>query len=235
MSSNDWWLAAFGDLDPLAGTYIPIGLNRDSFSGMAGLTSEQSNLILNDPEIGLKTSFSGVFMYGELSGMAFPDDSGAQAVWDDSYVADLYGISEDEAKALRAWVSDFYFDTVMPVLLNYVTGNTPYYSMPISNWLYGWNDAVSSYFGFFSWNSLETNDTYFGSGYWENVSGYWENGIGEDDPDNDTWINATSTWIEGISTGDRSVYKMSTKGETKGQRMAQGYICLLYTSPSPRD
>ena len=224
MSSNDWWLASFGDLDPLAGTYIPIGLNRDSFSGMAGLTSEQSNLILNDPEIGLKTSFSGVFMYGELSGLAFPDDSGVQAVWDDSYVADLYGISEDEAKALRAWVSDFYFDTVMPVLLNYVTGNTPYYSMPISNWLYGWNDAVSSYFGFFSWNSLETNDTYFGSGYWENVSGYWENGIGEDDPDNDTWINATSTWIEGISTGDRSVYKMSTKGETKGQRMAQGYI-----------
>ena len=47
MASNDWWLTAFGDYDPLGGIYIPIGLNRDSFSGMAGLTSEQSNLILN--------------------------------------------------------------------------------------------------------------------------------------------------------------------------------------------
>ena len=80
----------------------------------------------------------------------------------------------------------------MPVLLNFVTGNTPYYSMPISNWLYGWDDAVSAYFGFFSWNSLETNATYYGS--------------------------------DGISTGDWSVYKMSTKGDTMGQRMAQGYI-----------
>ena len=107
-------------------------------------------------------------------------------------MASLYGISEEAAHALRDWVGNFYFDTVMPVLLNFVTGNTPYYSMPISNWLYGWDDAVSAYFGFFSWNSLETNATYYGS--------------------------------DGISTGDWSVYKMSTKGDTMGQRMAQGYV-----------
>lgn len=192
MASNDWWLTAFGDYDPLAGIYIPIGLNRGSFAGMAELTQEQSDFILNDPEIGLKSSFPGPFMYGELSGLSLPDEEGVQHLWDDAYVANLYGITEEAAHALRDWVANFYFDTVMPVLLNFVTGNTPYYSMPISNWLYGWDDAVSAYFGFFSWNSLETNATYYGSG--------------------------------GISTGDWSVFKMSTKGDTMGQRMAQGYI-----------
>ncbi len=192
MTSNDWWLTAFGDYDPLGGIYIPIGLNRDGFAGMAELTQEQSDFILNDPEIGLKSSFPGPFMYGELSGLSLPDAEGVQHVWDDAYVANLYGITEDAAHALRDWVANFYFDTVMPVLLNFVTGNTPYYSMPISNWLYGWDDAVSAYFGFFSWNSLETNATYYGS--------------------------------DGISTGDWSVFKMSTKGDTLGQRMAQGYI-----------
>lgn len=192
MVSNDWWLNAFGDYDPLGGTYIPIGLNRGSFAGMASLTQEQSDFILNDPEIGLKSSFPGPFMYGELSGLSLPDSEGVQHTWDDAYVASLYSITEEAAHALRDWVANFYFDTVMPVLLNFVTGNTPYYSMPISNWLYGWDDAVSAYFGFFSWNSLETNATYYGS--------------------------------DGISTGDWSVYKMSTKGDTMGQRMAQGYI-----------
>ena len=192
MVSNEWWLTAFGDYDPLGGTYIPIGLNRDSFAGMADLTMEKSDFILNDPVIGLKSSFPGQFMYGELSGMSLPDSEGVAHTWDDAYVANLYGISEQEASALRDWVSNFYFDTVMPVLLNFVTGNTPYYSMPISNWLYGWDDAVSAYFGFWSWNSLETNATYYGS--------------------------------DGISTGDWSVYKMSTRGDTLGQRMAQGYI-----------
>ena len=192
MASNDWWLTAFGDFDPLGGIYIPIGLNRDIFAGMASLTQEESDFILNDPDIGLKSSFPGPFMYGELSGLSLPDSEGVQHTWDDAYVASLYGISEESAHALRDWVGNFYFDTVMPVLLNFVTGNTPYYSMPISNWLYGWDDAVSAYFGFFSWNSLETNATYYGS--------------------------------DGISTGDWSVYKMSTKGDTMGQRMAQGYI-----------
>ena len=192
MASNDWWLTAFGDYDPLGGIYIPIGLNRDTFAGMASLTQEESDFILNDPDIGLKSSFPGPFMYGELSGLSLPDSEGVQHTWDDAYVASLYGISEEAAHALRDWVANFYFDTVMPVLLNFVTGNTPYYSMPISNWLYGWDDAVSAYFGFFSWNSLETNATYYGS--------------------------------DGISTGDWSVYKMSTKGDTMGQRMAQGYV-----------
>ena len=192
MGSNDWWLSSFGDYDPLGGTYIAIGLNRADFGGMAALSPEKSDFILNDPEIGLKSSFPSSFMYGELSGMALPDENGNQAVWDDAYVANLYGISEDAAQALRDWVSNFYFDTVMPVLLNFVTGNEPTVTMPINNWLYGWNDAVNAYFGFFPWVSLETNDTYYGSG--------------------------------GVSTGDRSVYQISTSGENVGHQLMQGYI-----------
>ena len=190
MVSNDWWLTAFWRL-PLGGTYIPIGLNRESFAGMADLTMEQSDFILNDPEIGLKSSFPGPFMYGELSGLSLPDSEGVQHVWDDSYVASLYGISDEAAHALRDWVANFYFDTVMPVLLNFVTGNTPYYSMPISNWLYGWDDAVSAYFGFFSWNSLETNATYYGS---DGINGL----VRIQDAHEETqwvreWLRATST------------------------------------------
>ena len=159
---------------------------------MSALSAEKADFILNDPVIGLKSSFPAAFMYGELSGMTLPDENGEQVVWDDAYVSNLYGISEDAAKALRDWVGNFYFDTVMPVLLNFVTGNEPVVTMPISNWLYGWNDAVNTYFGFFPWVSLETNDTYYGSG--------------------------------GVSTGDRSVYVVSTSGDSVGQQLMQGYI-----------
>ena len=192
MVANDWWLASFGDYDPLGGTYIEIGLNRGDFGGMSAMSAEKADFILNDPVIGLKSSFPAAFMYGELSGMTLPDENGEQVVWDDAYVSNLYGISEDAAKALRDWVGNFYFDTVMPVLLNFVTGNEPVVTMPISNWLYGWNDAVNTYFGFFPWVSLETNDTYYGSG--------------------------------GVSTGDRSVYVVSTSGDSVGQQLMQGYI-----------
>ena len=192
MNSIDWWHTAFGAADPLTGEYIPIGLNRDTFAGMADLTMEQSEFILNDPVIGLKSSFPSAFMYGELSGMTLPDSEDGQQVWDDAYVGSLYGIPEDSAGALRDWVNNFYFDTVMPVLLNFITGNEAYTTQPVSHWLYGWNDAVNTNFGFFPWVSLETNDTYYGS--------------------------------DGVSTGDRSVYMMSTAGDNIGQRLAQGYI-----------
>ena len=192
MDSNEWWHTAFGAADPLTGEYIPIGLNRDTFAGMADLTMEQSEFILNDPFIGLKSSFPSAFMYGELSGMTLPDSEDGQQVWDDAYVGSLYGIPDDAAGALRDWVNNFYFDIVMPVLLNFITGNEAYTTQPVSHWLYGWNDAVNTNFGFFPWVSLETNDTYYGS--------------------------------DGVSTGDRSVYMMSTAGDNMGQSLAQGYI-----------
>lgn len=192
LTAPEWWQGAFGGLDPLAGTYVEVGLNIGDHVGMASLSAEKADFILNDESIGLKTTFSRDFVYGELSGMSLPDENGDQYVWDDAYVANLYDIDEDSAAALRSWVSDFVFDVVMPVLITFLSGNTEYYSMPITHWLFGFSDAASAAFGFFPWVSLETNLTFYGS--------------------------------DGIGTGDFSVYKMSTAGETKGQRMAQGYI-----------
>ena len=48
----------------------------------------------NDDSIGLKTTFSREFVYGELAGMSLPDENGVQSVWDDAYVANLYDIDE---------------------------------------------------------------------------------------------------------------------------------------------
>ena len=193
MTSSDWWLAGFGGMDPLTGEYLPIGLNRGSFAGTVQLNSSQADFILNDPNVGVKSSFSAAFMYGELSGKTLPDANGVQYDWNDAFVANLYGIDIASAQALRDWVSNFYFDTVMPVLLNFVTGNEPFTTQSINNWLFGWNDAVNAYFGRFPWVSLETNDTYYGSG--------------------------------GISTGDRSVYRISiTSDGGPGERISEGYI-----------
>ena len=218
MDAGDWWHTSFGAADPLAGQYIDIGLNRGSFAGMSDLSMEKSEFILNDPEIGLKSSFPASFMYGELSGLTLPDENGEQVAWDDDYVAELYDIPTDAAKALRDWLANFYFDTVMPTLLTYVSGNTAYTSQPISNWLYGFEDAVNTFFGRFAWQSLETNDTFYGSGYWVDDDPLVNSdGLNDFDDDNDTWVI-------GISTGDRSVYKMSTAEDTRGQRLAQGYI-----------
>ena len=192
ITAGEWWMGAFGGLDPLAGTYIEVGLNIGDYVGMASLSAEKADFILNDESIGLKTTFSREFVYGELAGMSLPDENGVQSVWDDAYVANLYDIDVDSAAALRSWVGDFVFEVVMPVLITFLSGNTEYYSMPITHWLFGFSDAASASFGFFPWVSLETNLTYYGS--------------------------------DGIGTGDFSVYKMSTAGDSKGQRLAQGYI-----------
>ena len=35
--------------------------------------------------------------------------------------------------------------------------------------------------------------------------------------------------------GEMNIVDISDKVETKREALAEGYICLLYTSPSPRD
>ena len=85
-----------------------------------------------------------------------PMAGGEQVVWDNAYVASIYGISEEEAAALKSWVIDFMFPAVVPALLNFQYA-------PINNWLYGWDDAVLAGLGIDSWVTLETNETYFGA------------------------------------------------------------------------
>lgn len=91
-------------------------------------------------------------------------------------------------------------DIVVPTLLTFQTGSEAYTTQTVDQWLFGSCDAVLEFqFGAENcFSSLETNKTYYGS-------------ISEDHP-------------EGMSTGDYSAYVMSTKGDTIGQRLMQGYV-----------
>ena len=66
ITAGEWWMGAFGGLDPLAGTYIEVGLNIGDYVGMASLSAEKADFILNDENIGLKTTFSREFVYLSL-------------------------------------------------------------------------------------------------------------------------------------------------------------------------
>ena len=207
MDCNLWWQHSFGGEEPINGGYIPIGLNQDQYEGTVDLSIEKVQEILYTSDYALTDeSFSRVFMYNELSGITLPMTAegpamgGVVADWDDAYVASLYDISENDAAAVRSWVKDFMFESVIGSLLGFQYGASPYTTQPIENWLYGWSDPVLTglYDEESSWVKLETNMTYFGS-------------QNEDRPD-------------GLSTGDYDVYVMSiVNDETLGQRLMQGY------------
>ncbi len=212
MGADSWWQHSFGSEEPIAGGYIPIGLNRGDYEGEVSLSVEKVREILYDSDYALTGDFASIFMYAELSGESLPTGAdglemgGVIAPWNDAAVASLYGISESDAAALRSWVSDFMFEEVIGALLSFQYGATAITTQSISNWLYGWSDAVLV--GLFdeesSWVSLETDDTYYGS-------------------ENDDRPN-------GMSTGDFSVYVMSTgtgahaEDGTTGQRLLEGYL-----------
>ena len=195
-----WWEISFGGVEPIAGGYLVIGLNRADYEGSIDLSVEKTREILYTSDYALTGDFSRIFIYGELSGVTLPMGTegpvagGTEAEWNDAYVAGLYGIPESDASALRSWVKDFMFEQVIGALLGFQYGASAYTTQPVSNWLYGWSDPVlvGLYGAENSWVSLETNETYYGSG--------------------------------GLSTGDFSVYVMSTKGDTIGQSVSQGYI-----------
>jgi hypothetical protein len=44
---------------------------------------------------------------------------GVVADWDDAYVASLYDISENDAAAVRSWVKDFMFESVIGFLFGF--------------------------------------------------------------------------------------------------------------------
>ena len=205
LNGDQWWLESFGGNEPIANGYLSIGLNRADLEGTIDMSADKANEILYTGEYSLTGSFATEFMYGELSGLSLPRSStgpvagGVQAVWDNAYVASLYEISEPEANALRSWVIDFMFPSVVPALLNFQYGATPYTTQPMNNWLYGWDDAVLAGLGRFSWVTLETNETYFGS-------------VSDDNPN-------------GISTGDYTVYQMSTgTGANNADNMEHGLL-----------
>ena len=200
INADTWWQTSFGGQEPISGGYLTIGLNRGDFEGTVDISVEKANEILYDSDYALTGDFARVFMYGEFSGSSLPlgesgyEAGGTVSPWDDAYVASLYGISESDASALRSWVKDFMFGQVVGALLTFQYGSTAYTTQPVSNWLYGWSDPVL-------------------------VGLYGEE---------NSWVsletNETYYGSDGLTTGDYSVYKMSTKGDSIGQALLEGYI-----------
>jgi hypothetical protein len=207
MNANDWWVESFGGEEPLAGGYIPLGLNMGEWEGQIDMSADDVRNILYDSPYALATTdFGSEFMYGEATGKTLPQGTdgpeagGIVTDWNDEYIADLYEISVLEAQAVRNYISNFMVDVVVPTLLTFQTGASAYTTQTVNQWLFGACDPVLEFqYGPVScFSSLETNETYYGS-------------ISEDYP-------------EGISTGDASAYIISTRGDTIGQRLMQGYV-----------
>lgn len=200
INADDWWQLSFGGEEPIAGGYIPIGLNRGDFEGGVDMDVAKVTEILYTSPYALTSDFASIFMYGELSGSTLPaEEGGATTDWNDAYVAGLYDISEADAAAVRSWVADFMFDQVIGALLGFQYGGSAYITQPVDNWLFGWRDIIVADVVYgepdnmaLGWVSLETNETYFGS--------------------------------DSVTTGDYDVYVASTEGDDMGQRLRQGYI-----------
>ena len=200
LNADDWWQLSFGGEEPIAGGYIPIGLNRGDFEGAVDMDVAKVTEILYTSPYALTSDFASIFMYGELSGSTLPaEEGGATTDWNDAYVAGLYDISEADAAAVRSWVADFMFDQVIGALLGFQYGGSAYITQPVDNWLFGWRDIIVADVVYgepdnmaLGWVSLETNETYFGS--------------------------------DSVTTGDYDVYVASTEGDDMGQRLRQGYI-----------
>ena len=200
LNADDWWQISFGGEEPIAGGYIPIGLNRAEFEGTIDMDVAKVTEILYTSPFALTSDFASIFMYGELSGSTLPAEEGAETTdWNDAYVAGLYDISESDSAAVRSWVADFMFDQVIGALLGFQYGGSAYITQPVDNWLFGWRDIIVADVVYgepdnmaLGWVSLETNETYFGS--------------------------------DSVTTGDYDVYVASTEGDNMGQRLRQGYI-----------
>ena len=206
MNANDWWIASFGGEEPLAGGYIPLGLNMGPWEGQIDMSSEDVRNVLYDSPYALaSTDFGAEFMYGEATGKTLPQGAdgaevgGTVSDWNDEYVANLYGITVLEAQSVRNYIANFMVDVVVPTLLTFQTGASAYTTQTVDQWLFGSCDPVLEfqYGSVACYSSLETNKTYYGS-------------VSEEFPN-------------GISTGDYSAYVMSIEGDTIGQRLMQGY------------
>jgi hypothetical protein len=193
ITASEFVNRSFGGEDPINGGYLDNSLNMGgawgtAFTGSAGkdpiaLTPEQSANLLFGPH-GLTTQ-QGVafFLYGELSGKTPPVNMDtlerAPAVeWNTSLVAELYGIDDDAASALRYLLMGPLFGTLIPGFLEDVFGTGPYLTQSVNNWLLGWHDPVVAYLNSgdssnmsVGWTSLESNKTYFGSGGVSNGDG----------------------------------------------------------------
>ncbi len=207
MDAQLWWETSFGGEEPIAGGYLVIGLNRADYEGSIDLSIEKAREILYTSDWALTGDFARVFINNELTGTTLPmnedwtafETGGEVRPWDDAFVAAAYDISEPEAAALRSWVRDFMFEQVIGALLGFQYGASAYTTQPVSNWLYGWRDPIVADVIYGDISNMDVG--------WVSLE------------TNETYFGSDS-----VSTGDFSVYVMSTKGDTIGQSVSQGYI-----------
>ena len=179
MKSDEYAYACFGGIDPLSGAYPALGLNVAGLWPMAtghevALNHSTVTRILEGPHGLLDNSVN--FLYGEFSGVSvpmnetmMPETGGVQHVWNDTFVAELYEIELEDARALRYFVRDLIFNVTIGDLLGDMFGAQPYATMPIEQWLFGWRDPLVAQLNGdvddpdLGWVSLEKNRTYIHS------------------------------------------------------------------------
>ena len=187
MSAEQFANQTFGGMSPVGDPYLTNSLNMGGAWGTAlvpgsegapavALSQAQSGNVLYGP-LGLTTQTGAtLFLYGELSGMTPPIDfttmgPGAAMEWNTSTVAMLYGVDENAAAAMRAFMFGAIFGDFVPGFLIDSFGTSPYLTHEFNNWLLGWHDPVNAFLASgnpmdmtVGWTSLESNATYYGSG-----------------------------------------------------------------------
>ena len=177
----------FGGEDPINGGYLTNSLNMGGLWGTALTGSSGAPAVDLDPalagnilygDLGIATTNgAGLFLYGELSGMTPPIDfttmgPGEPMTWNTSTISMLYGgIDANTIGALRTLMMGPIFGDFVPSFLQDSFMTTPYLTQSVSSWLFGWHDPVSAFLASgnpmdmsVGWASLETNETYYGSG-----------------------------------------------------------------------
>lgn len=193
MNAAQFVNASFGGEDPINGGYLTNSLNMGGLWGTALTGSSGAPAVDLNPalagnilygDLGLATANgAGLFLYGELSGMTPPIDfttmgPGTPMTWNTSTISMLYGgIDANTIGALRTLMMGPIFGDFVPGFLQDTFMTTPYLTQPVSSWLFGWRDTVSAFIAgnasdpTLGWSSLETNETYYGSGGLPNGDG----------------------------------------------------------------
>ena len=174
MNADEWFWEAFGSIDPINHEYITLGLNVGTDLGPLWSTVYGNELIDLEPDVtaglfegphSIIGSFAQDFLYGEIMGYSVPMDEnyipaagGTVHEWTDALVAEIYGLDNNSASALRWLFSYTVFDQFLEPLLESFLDVLPYKTQSVNQWLFGWEDPLSG------WASLEKNATFFGCG-----------------------------------------------------------------------
>ncbi|MEE2747764.1 MAG: hypothetical protein VX473_04785, partial [Candidatus Thermoplasmatota archaeon] len=237
IDADEWFYEAFGSIDPINHEYIALGLNvgSEEFGAPLWSTVYGNELIDLEPEVTatlfdesnphrITGDFAQDFLYGEIMGYSVPMDEnflpsagGTVHEWNDYFVAQIYGLDNNSASALRWLFSFTVFDTFLEPLLDSFLDVVPYKTQSVNNWLFGWEDSLSG------WVSLEKNATYYGCQY----AIVDEDNDGQDDDDgfgSDCWTDSASVY---------SVYTGAVGDHEPGQIIAEdGDIHLPWRTPS---